>query len=542
MEVHSETQSTLVSKTNTTGSAPYAGAFFPQASGFNIHGGVFTSNVTNFYNSPEQPSDFQIIRLWDVKLVKEVRLSPESGVVGRQSRGVGVRRIYHAEIRRDPGTVTVAMYQGAGAEEKWRQHIAKYESIQHPNIMQLYGLVSSKGLYAMVFHDELIPYAQFLRRFEHSPILSAYIIGYCATEFEEAASYISDVSGEPSIEYNDPAVWIRPSTGELCLDLVKGGPETSFEPPWWKVHIPRLENVSLDAPGSENIIISTMSEDQYHKLCSGYPTARSQCFQVSTKHPVGPGMFRSDSRYETCVGITEPLQILPEEQPHWDHYGRALGELLPNSWTRYDSRQICTPDFQCALELELQLLFWSYEIPKAWLAQAIGILTALEEVSRLEDYVCVDEVRFILRVANMQHHIEPAGYLFVCPYQDFRSGIKAHTHSYHWPACPAYWSLDPSGADRLSTEDARNLGFPAIHIETIMAGKSWDRSVYEGLRQFHEGKAFDSGSRGVARQLGYPLFEVLSDLDSGTPLLAHNGETQFVYGISFLIYVMHLDS
>ncbi|KAJ6464529.1 hypothetical protein C8R45DRAFT_501467 [Mycena sanguinolenta] len=177
IQPHSEAESALVSTMKTTGFVPYAGAFFPQASGFNIRGGVFTSNV--YHLPPEQPSEFRIIRLGDVKLVKEVRLAPQSGVVGRQSRGVGVRRIYHAEIRGDPGTVTVAMYQGNGAEDEWRQHVAKYESIRHLHIMQLYGLVSTKGLYAMIFHNELIPYAQFLRRFERSPVLSAYIIGYC---------------------------------------------------------------------------------------------------------------------------------------------------------------------------------------------------------------------------------------------------------------------------------------------------------------------------------------------------------------------------
>ncbi|KAJ6464429.1 hypothetical protein C8R45DRAFT_791423, partial [Mycena sanguinolenta] len=74
-----------------------------------------------------------------------------------------------------------------------------------------------------------------------------------------------------------------------------------------------------------------------------------------------------------------------------------------------------------------------------------------------------------------------------------------------------YWSLDPSGADHLSTEDARILGFPAIHIETGMFGYFWDRSVYEGLRQFHEGKGLDPESREGAMQLGYPLYEVLRD-------------------------------
>ncbi|KAF7330731.1 hypothetical protein MSAN_02445700 [Mycena sanguinolenta] len=111
---------------------------------------------TVYFGQPQarESSDFRTISRGDLKLVKEVRLSPQSGVVGHQNRGVGVRRtVYHAEIRGDPGTVTVAMYQGDGVEEEWRKDVAKYESIWHPNVMQIYGLVSSTGLYAMVFHD-----------------------------------------------------------------------------------------------------------------------------------------------------------------------------------------------------------------------------------------------------------------------------------------------------------------------------------------------------------------------------------------------------
>ncbi|KAF7334348.1 hypothetical protein MSAN_02379700 [Mycena sanguinolenta] len=152
-----------------------------------------------------ESSDFQTIRLGDLKL----------------SAGVGARRIYHAEIRGDPATVTVAMYQGGGAKEEWRQHVAKYKLIRHPNVMQLYGLVSTKELHAMVFHDELIPYHQFFGRFKYSPILSAYIIGYCTTEFNEAGRYISDVF-QKTVSSNDLDAWIRPSTGKLCLDLVQG--------------------------------------------------------------------------------------------------------------------------------------------------------------------------------------------------------------------------------------------------------------------------------------------------------------------------------
>ncbi|KAF7330733.1 hypothetical protein MSAN_02445900 [Mycena sanguinolenta] len=468
---------------------------------------------TVYFGQPEvrEPSAFRTIRRGDVKLVgKEV-------AVRRQGLGVGVRRtVHHAEIRGNPGTVTVVMYQGDGAEKEWREHIVKYESIWDPRIMQLYGLVSTKGLYAMVFHDELIPYGQFLRRFEHSPILSLYIIGYCSiietTEFEEATKYINSVIGP----WMKTSVWIRPSTGEVCLDLVAGGPETSFELPWLHPDVLRLENVSLDGPGSEDIIISSLSEDQYHQLCSQNLTAESQYFQVSTEHPIGLGVFRVDSQYGICMRITEPLQLLPEEELNWYNYGNAPDELLPNSWIRYDFPRMF------ALKLELNLWFPPYKIHKAWLAQANHIFAELQELEHVEDYVCVYRAQLILQIPYKWDI--PTGYLFICPPDDFRTDTEPHAHVYKWPACPAYWSLSPSGADRLSTEDARILGFPAIHIETVMDGYSWDRSVYEGLHRFHEGKGFNPESQEVARQLGYPLFEVLNDCTPFPARKVNNGQ------------------
>ncbi|KAF7337290.1 hypothetical protein MSAN_02281600 [Mycena sanguinolenta] len=455
--------------------------------------------------------EFQIIRLGDIKLIKEFK-EMRSSVVGRQMPGASVRRVYMAKIQgRESGHMTVAMYEGDGAEKAWNQHLANYESIRHPNILQLYGLVSSKGLYAMVFHDELIPYRQFRRRFEHLPVLSTYAMAYCTiietTEYTEAVNYISNVFPKSSIvEDCKSQIWIRPRTGELCLDLVPGGPETTARLALWsRIHVSRLENVTLDAPDSEEIIISSLSEDQYHKACSRFPVAKLRSFQVSTEHPVGPGIFRSDSQYGTWVRITEPL-VIPEEELHWDNYtGGVPGELLPDSWIRCDSGQACT------FEVRLQLLFWQYEIQEAWLAQANRMFTELEKNVHVEDYVCAGDIQFILRCSPNKRHINPEGYLFVCPAQDLRTGNEAHANLYQWPACPAYWSLDPSGADCLSTEDAKILGFPTIHIETNVKGCSWDRNVYRGLRRFHEGKGHNPESREVARRLGYPLYEVLSD-------------------------------
>ncbi|KAJ7690484.1 hypothetical protein B0H17DRAFT_867026, partial [Mycena rosella] len=99
---------------------------------------------------------------------------------------------------------------------------------------------------------------------------------------------------------------------------------------------------------------------------------------------------------------------------------------------------------------------------------------------------------------------KPEGYLFVCPPQEFRIG----QNSFQWPAYPAYWSLDPSGAARLSTEHAKILGFPILHIETVFFGLSWDKTVYDGLRRFHRGKGFDPQSQEAAIHLGYPLYRL----------------------------------
>ncbi|KAF7337289.1 hypothetical protein MSAN_02281500 [Mycena sanguinolenta] len=444
---------------------------------------------TVYFGQPEarEPSAFRTIQLGDLNLVKEfkeMRFSSQSSLVDCQSPRASVRRVYKAKLEgRESGHMTVAMYEGDGAEKAWKQHLANYESFRHPNVMQLYGLRIMKDV-----------------------------------EFNEASDYMDDVS--PKISRNS-SVWIRSATGELCLDLAQGGPSMSSRFEQWRwTDRPRdairLENLSLDAPDSEGTLISSFSEEQYHELCSQPSIARFQYFQIPTEHPVGPGVFRLDSQYGTCVRITEPLQILPEKELHWTNYGDVPDELLPNSWIRYD------PHWTNTLRLELQLLFREHGIPKAWLAQANCIFAELEEGAHIEDYICIHTVEFALQISD--GHDIPEGFLFVCPPDDFRTSAEPHANLYQWPACPAYWSFDPSGADRLSTEDARILGFPTIHIETIVDGCSWDRSVYEGLRRFHEGKGFDPNSREVAKQLEYPLFEVLSDLSSEVPLPVHRAK------------------
>ncbi|KAJ7094204.1 hypothetical protein C8R44DRAFT_562603, partial [Mycena epipterygia] len=99
----------------------------------------------------------------------------------------------------------------------------------------------------------------------------------------------------------------------------------------------------------------------------------------------------------------------------------------------------------------------------------------------------------------------PEGYFFLCPAEHLRD------ENGRWvpdPECPAYWSLDPSGNQRLSPDEASRRGFPAFKLEMDVHMKSWHESVYDALSRFHAAKGFDSNSQDLARHLGHPLYEL----------------------------------
>ncbi|KAJ6555908.1 hypothetical protein B0H19DRAFT_1292742 [Mycena capillaripes] len=54
--------------------------------------------------------------------------------------------------------------------------------------------------------------------------------------------------------------------------------------------------------------------------------------------------------------------------------------------------------------------------------------------------------------------------------ENFRTG----PFSFRWPECPAYWSLDPLGLERLTAEEATELGFPSLRLNTTVLTQSWD--------------------------------------------------------------------
>ncbi|KAJ6577905.1 hypothetical protein B0H19DRAFT_930793, partial [Mycena capillaripes] len=113
----------------------------------------------------------------------------------------------------------------------------------------------------------------------------------------------------------------------------------------------------------------------------------------------------------------------------------------------------------------------------------------------------------------------PPGYLFLCPLDDLQDSLA----SFQTPNCPAYWSLDPSGVERLSREEGKNHGFPELKFNMKLWVRSWDDKVYTGIRQFHEAKGFDPYGEEFVQGLEYSLYQVANEQE--TPF-AHSKRTR----------------
>ncbi|KAJ7906404.1 hypothetical protein B0H13DRAFT_2506356 [Mycena leptocephala] len=155
-ETRMDAESASGTPTDNPGSSSYGGAIFSRSHHFTVAGGTFNnfSNVTNYTGTPTMPFDFRMIPMGDIDLLEEIPVNNRTGVIGRHHpERTRVRRVYSARVDGRKSGVTVAMYQGDGAEEEWHQDIANYMTICHPNIIQMCGAASSGGIHATLFHD-----------------------------------------------------------------------------------------------------------------------------------------------------------------------------------------------------------------------------------------------------------------------------------------------------------------------------------------------------------------------------------------------------
>jgi hypothetical protein len=139
--------------------------------------GVTLNNITTTHEFSRPVGEdalmagFRMIPLDEIDLLEEIRLEDETYIVKRGGQRPHLRRIYAAKIEGRKSCLTVALYQGDGAEEvwyikllpvfsdlpaqNWRGDVERHSIVRHPSFVQFQGLARSSKtmIWAIIFDD-----------------------------------------------------------------------------------------------------------------------------------------------------------------------------------------------------------------------------------------------------------------------------------------------------------------------------------------------------------------------------------------------------
>ncbi|KAJ7496307.1 hypothetical protein B0H11DRAFT_2385871 [Mycena galericulata] len=409
-----------------------------------ISGGYF-NNYGHYQNGPTSPSTligFREIPLGDLDLRNEIRLNSGSDTVNLREGRCSVKRVYSARVHGCKSNMTVAIYQGDGAEEDWRSDISKYSWIRHPNIIQVFATVAMQGLHATIYHGDFILAKDALEMHGQSHFATVYMWFCIETEYQNGDSYLSAVRGTILMTY-ERTIWMRLSTGQLCLELTT---LPSDEP---SIYVKQEETTPIQLgspfePHPDSDIISSMSPWEYHMICVNHLSQRRSVL-FETYELVMPGAI-----YYWPVGA----RFSDTKEIAYANPSGRIGKRLRMAGGADD-----------AAGNYFDWSIWS-NTNDIWLAEADHIFEHLD--------VHIDNLTYILQISQPTDSIPP-GYLFLCHPEDFYTN-----------GVPAYWSLDPHGVECLSMDEAQHLGFPNMELKMEVEGQAWDANVYTGLRRFHQ--------------------------------------------------------
>ncbi|KAJ7761405.1 hypothetical protein B0H16DRAFT_1530974 [Mycena metata] len=486
------------------------GAFFPESRGFVVTGGNFTS-VNNYHIAALVSSDFRTIPLSDLNLERDV---VSSSVFHRRHGQVGARRMYSARPDGREGNVAAAVYHGKAGEQKWQEDISRLARIRHPNFLQIYAIVVSQAysIYATIFNEDLVPLGAILAKSHaQSQAVCVYNYVYYYEELAECDQFLKEEFNTSSTS-NDYTLMVRRQSQALCVDL-SGSPDTFPSFPllyprglWPNRGIRTVTNLKLS---DEEEIIRVLELDVYHTVFMRHLwlTVEATGPIRTDKAPWRPGaiMYSDNRRYGGC-GLEKRREVAwcPVKAPQWSYADGRVTEpqtshLMANGWTRYNA---------CEVLGGINAIIRASE--SAWASQANNCFAHLNVTSHKERFRFVGSIFFRVDFSwgDAEHLEDSTGYLFLCPVTQLRCGPP----SCAWPTHAAYWSLDPAGAEPLSTTD-QDLRFPAIRLHVSANIFSYHDSAYESLRRFHRAKGFDPDSLDVALHLGHPLLAYTSNDD-----------------------------
>ncbi|KAJ7745121.1 hypothetical protein B0H16DRAFT_1558935, partial [Mycena metata] len=298
---------------------------------FIVAGGTFN----NYHAAPTVPhaSDFRMIAMGDIDLQKELTVNKESGVVRFRRGHKCVRRVYSAKVAGQNTDLTVAMYQGEGAEEDWRRDREMCMSVRHPNIVQILGGANHGNIHAAVFHGDLVPFKQFLA--PQSPIMTVYLY-VC---YRGESHFHNDSLWTPLdrilIFFLSSFALILPTSDRTSPATLSGPPNAHSAP------LPQVAT-SSGPPNTGDLVIESLGLRQYHRICFIYLRQYSGCF-IPTSSTVNAGAviyWPSRHQYEdhTEIVFLEELDVYNHngDSDHiWWIDAHGAADRGGNGWSRY---------------------------------------------------------------------------------------------------------------------------------------------------------------------------------------------------------------
>ncbi|KAJ7871214.1 hypothetical protein B0H14DRAFT_2724771 [Mycena olivaceomarginata] len=508
-------------------------SMFNECRNVTIHGGNFT--VVGNAGRMSLEEDYRSIRLGDLNLVSHTgtenivrsRHSPLQQLARRTRVIIGTRKMYRARVFGSLDTFTAIVYEGQGAAQQMSEALELNVS-RHPNFMQLFGVVHSSHMNALVYHDDILPLSHTLVECQRvSPLHAAYFLYQmsrdlaCALRYwmEFTDSWLFGYSASPFTES------IRVSTGQLCLDVGHYSGNSSVAsnsrvPKWAKALPVRASIQSALLPE----LLNSLAPEDIHLLVA-YLKKPVKIISLHHGTVYLGSLHWSPERRDPYSPLAEILYF-PTQFTHsdlrlgqWEHvdgasvWRPAIDRYTADGWAGIHIAPFMNERTVVHFQWRVRFNDCPPDEPwKWWLAQANCVFSD-GELS--DEYFIPTGISFTVSVWDPQDSFLPRRtslrsklvdgiYLFLFPPQiELRDGrvsvqVPRTREAY-------YWAFDHDGEKHLSELDTEEFGVPEVLLETSLAVNSWSLEEYNLLREVYIAKGFDPETSELSQNLGYPL-------------------------------------
>ncbi|KAF7331432.1 hypothetical protein MKEN_00021600 [Mycena kentingensis (nom. inval.)] len=476
--------------------------FFSNAQRIEIYGGLFAAGAPT-------EEEFRRIPLGDIDLLNEICTR----------RPGSARKMYAAKVGLKRVTALVYAVED-GSDEAWR---ASSRIFRHPIFLQLYGIAATAVERIALFHDELVPLDDVMHEFSTDPLSRVHL----RIQFNIDYDSTYDLRKANNIHVESLTYFFRASSGRLAIDLLTDAPQ---QPPSF------MSTPQSLAAGVHPSIWSSRARDEIisgHCLRNLYDAVATQGNTWASGNRWGEVRFPGKKEWSLGPaiaavgrhGVYRVLAAAPGEAASQEDLdsSRWVGTgahdwhniLAPRAdgW----SRVVFTPEgagkcYEYSLWADLATASNPADHPwfRAgvagrpprhfhWFCQAEHTFNSLGiRGARRSKYRFIDERRLRVSLTVPRDFAFAHLYLFLCPPRLVWDATVSAEET-------AYWSLHPTGSPRLAPGASLNL--PTLRVETSIAGRHFDCTVYEEIRAIHEAKGFDADGLDVMQELGYTAFK-----------------------------------